>query len=507
MAFPTDPAGSSGPESPAHLQDAELEANQLVQIRLNKTAALRARGVDPFGRRFERTHTARQIIEEYPASEQEQVKIAGRLMSQRVHGKASFADLRDSSGRIQVYARVDDLGTDAYQDFVDLDVGDIVGVTGRVFKSRRGEITVAATEVLLLTKSLRPLPEKWHGLRDVDLRYRQRYLDLIVNPEVRETFEKRSAIITAVRAFLNQRGFCEVETPVLQTLAGGGHARPFTTHHNALDMDLYLRIALELFHKRLIIGGFDKVYEIGRVFRNEGISTKHNPEFTMLELYQAFADYTDMMELVESMFSTVARQVLGTMVLNYQGKVIDLTPPWARMTMMEALDKYSGLGWDSLPDDDTSRRVAGSLGIDVSDKPTAGMVLDRIWSDLVEPHLVGPVFITDYPVEISPLAKRHDDNPKLTYRFEAFINGFEACNAFSELNDPLDQRQRFVEQAREKAKGNDEAHVFDDDYVLALEYGMPPTGGLGVGIDRLVMLLTNTASLRDVILFPVLRPK
>lgn len=507
MALPTDPASPSLPEVPDRPEDAEHEANQLVQVRLDKAAALRRSGVDPFGSRFERTHKARQIVEEFPANEEQQVKIAGRLMSQRVHGKASFADLRDSSGRIQVYARVDDLGVEPYEAFVDLDVGDIVGVTGRVFKSRRGEITVAASEVLLLTKSLRPMPEKWHGLKDVDLRYRQRYLDLIVNPEVRETFEKRSAIITAVRTFLNQRGFCEVETPVLQTLAGGGHARPFSTHHNALDMDLYLRIALELFHKRLIVGGFDKVYEIGRVFRNEGISTKHNPEFTMLELYQAYADYTDMMELVENMFSTIAHQVLGTMVLNYQGKVIDLTPPWPRMTMMGAVAKYSGLAWDSLPDDETSRHAARSLGIDVSDDPTAGMVLDRIWSDLVEPHLVGPVFITDYPVEISPLAKRHADNPLLTYRFEAFINGFEACNAFSELNDPLDQRQRFAEQAREKAKGNDEAHVFDEEYVLALEYGMPPTGGLGVGIDRLVMLLTNTASLRDVILFPVLRPR
>lgn len=493
MAQPTD-------------RDAEHE-NQLVQIRLDKAAALRARGIDPYGSRYERTHTARQIAEAFPANDQELVKIAGRLMSQRVHGKAAFADLRDSSGRIQIYARVDDLGAGAYEDFEALDVGDIVGVTGRVFKSRRGEITVAASEVILLSKSLRPLPEKWHGLRDVDLRYRQRYVDLIVNPEVRETFEKRSAIITAIRTFLNQRGFCEVETPVLQTLAGGGHARPFVTHHNALDMDLYLRIALELFHKRLIVGGFDRVYEIGRVFRNEGISTKHNPEFTMLELYQAYADYTDMMELVETMFSTVARQVLGTMVLNYQGKVLDLTPPWPRMAMMDAVAKYSGLSWDSLPDDATARVAAQSLNIDLSDKPTAGMILDRVWSDLVEPHLTGPVFITDYPVEISPLAKRHTDNPRLTYRFEAFVNGFEACNAFSELNDPIDQRQRFVEQAQEKAKGNAEAHVFDEDYVTALEYGMPPTGGLGVGIDRLVMLLTNTASLRDVILFPVLRPK
>jgi lysyl-tRNA synthetase class 2 len=500
----------SQPNDPGHDHDHQLERegeNQLFQARLDKAAALRARGIDPYGARYERTHTARQIVEAFPSNDQALVTIAGRLMSQRVHGKAAFADLRDSSGRIQTYARVDDLGEGSYEDFVALDVGDIVGVTGRVFRSRRGEITVAVSEFVLLSKSLRPLPEKWHGLRDVDLRYRQRYVDLIVNPEVRETFEKRSAIITAIRTFLNQRGFCEVETPVLQTLAGGGHARPFVTHHNALDMDLYLRIALELFHKRLIVGGFDRVYEIGRVFRNEGISTKHNPEFTMLELYQAYADYTDMMELVETMFSTVARQVLGTMVLNYQGKVIDLTPPWPRMTMMGAVSKHSGLEWDSLPDDETARRAASSLRIDVSDEPTAGMVLDRVWSDLVEPHLTGPVFITDYPVEISPLAKRHADNRRLTHRFEAFINGFEACNAFSELNDPVDQRQRFVEQAQEKAKGNAEAHVFDEDYVTALEYGMPPTGGLGVGIDRLVMLFTNVASLRDVILFPVLRPK
>ncbi len=483
------------------------EANQLMQIRMAKMQALRERGIEPFGQRFERTHSAREIVESYPANEGAAVRIAGRMMAQRVHGKAAFADLHDLSGRIQVYARVDDLGQQPYDDFVGLDVGDIIGVEGKVFRSRRGEISVAASSVVMLAKSLRPLPEKWHGLRDVDLRYRQRYVDLIVNPDVRETFLKRSAIIKSIRKFLDGRGFCEVETPVLQTLAGGGHARPFITHHNTLDLDLYLRIALELFHKRLIVGGLERVYEIGHVFRNEGISTKHNPEFTMLELYQAYTDYEGMMELVESMYSTVAQEVLGTMVLNYQGTVLDLTPPWPRVKMMDAVRQHSGLDWEYMPDDETARREAARAGLEVPPDATAGMVFDMVWSDLVEPHLVGPVFVTDYPVEISPLAKRRADNPRLTYRFEGFIVGVEACNAFSELNDPIDQRVRFEQQALEKAKGNEEAMVYDEDFVNALEYGMPPTGGLGVGVDRMVMFFTNTPSLRDVILFPIMRPR
>lgn len=478
-----------------------------MQVRLDKLARLRQRGIEPFGERYLRSHTVGEVVSAYPANDGQVVRLAGRMMAQRVHGKACFADLGDRSGRVQLYGRVDDLGPEGYQDFVDLDVGDLVGVEGPVFRSRRGEISVAVAKWTLLAKSLRPLPEKWHGLRDVDLRYRQRYVDLIVNPEVRETFIKRSAIVRAMRQFLDQRGFMEVETPVLQTLAGGGHARPFQTHHNALDLDLYLRIALELFHKLLIVGGLEKVYEIGRVFRNEGISTKHNPEFTMLELYQAYADYGDMMELVESLYSTVAREVLGTMVLDYQGQVVDLTPPWPRLPMMEAIRQACGLDWPGLPDEATARAGAAGLGLEVPAEATAGMIFDAIWSARVEPGLVGPVFITDYPVEISPLAKRRADRPNLVYRFEAYICGFEACNAFSELNDPHDQRNRFEQQAAEKAQGNDEAHVYDEDFVTALEYGMPPTGGLGVGVDRMVMLLTGAASLRDVILFPVMKPR
>jgi lysyl-tRNA synthetase class 2 len=504
MQTPTEPEGQ-WPERSA--PDGQEAANQLVEVRLEKLARLRERGIEPFAGRYERSHTAREIVEAFPANDGETVRVAGRIMAQRVHGKASFADLRDLSGRIQIYGRVDQLGEQPYHDFTDLDVGDLIGVEGRVFRSRRGEISIEAAHCTLLAKSLRPLPEKWHGLRDVDLRYRQRYVDLIVNPEVRETFAKRSAIVRAMRRFLDERGFMEVETPVLQTLAGGGHARPFRTHHNALDLDLYLRIALELFHKRLIVGGFERVYEFGRVFRNEGISTKHNPEFTMLELYQAYADYSDMMELVEGMYSAVAQEVLGAMVLNYQGKVIDLTPPWPRLPMMEAIRRASGLDWQGMPDAATARADAAKLGLDVPPEATASMIFDAVWSSLVEPELVGPVFITDYPVEISPLAKRRADNPRLVYRFEAFICGFEACNAFSELNDPHDQRSRFEQQAAEKAKGNDEAHVYDEDFVTALEYGMPPTGGLGIGVDRMVMLLTGAASLRDVILFPVMKPR
>jgi len=496
-----------GDQNPLDANASETGQTQLLQIRRDKLAALRQRGIEPFGGRYDRTHHARDVIAHYPTNDGDTVRVAGRLMAQRVHGKAAFIDVRDLSGRVQVYGRVDALGEQGYADFLDLDIGDLVGVEGTVFKSRRGEISIAAAQVTLLAKSLRPLPEKWHGLRDVDLRYRQRYVDLIVNAEVRETFLKRSAIIRAIRSYLDQRGFIEVETPILQTLAGGGHARPFATHHNALDMQLYLRIALELFHKRLLVGGFERVYEVGRCFRNEGISTKHNPEFSMLELYQAYADYHDMMELVEGMFSEVAQAVLGAMVFDYQGQVIDLTPPWPRIPMMTAMRQYAGVDWEHMPDDETARADARRLGLEIDPKATAGVIFDGVWSELVEPHLTGPVFITDYPVEISPLAKRRADDPRLTYRFEGFICGFEVCNAFSELNDPLDQRERFVQQAEEKAKGNEEAHVYDEDFVVSLEYGMPPAGGLGAGVDRLVMLLTNSASLRDVILFPVMRPR
>ena len=481
--------------------------------RRRKMEELRRAGIDPFGKRFSRTHLAREIldefagVEDFDAVEKREVRIAGRIVSLRTHGKASFAHLLDLSGQIQVYAKIDALGDESYQRFTSLDLGDIIGVAGTVFRTRRGEITVEIKEWEILSKALRPLPEKWHGLKDVDLRYRKRYLDLIANPETREVFRRRSAIISAIRRFLDEKGFLEVETPILSLIAGGGHARPFTTHHNALDLDLYLRIALELYHKRLIVGGLEKVYEIGRCFRNEGISTKHNPEFTMLELYQAYADLSDMMELAEALISTVAQEVLGTHRLEYQGVEIDLTPPWPRLSMMEAIRAETGLDWLAIESDEEAVAAGEKLGLDLTEKKTKAQVLDELLSVYIEPKLTGPVFLTDYPVEISPLAKKKADNPRLTDRFELFIYGWEMANAFTELNDPLDQRERFVAQAREKAKGNEEAMEWDEDFLVALEHGMPPTGGMGIGIDRLVMLLTDSPSIRDVILFPLMRPK
>ncbi len=484
-----------------------------MEDRRRKMEELRRAGIDPYGKRFSRTHLAQEIInefaavEDFDAVENREVRIAGRIMSLRAHGKASFAHLLDLSGQIQVYAKIDALGDESYQRFTGLDLGDIIGVYGTVFRTRRGEITIEIKEWEILSKALRPLPEKWHGLKDVDLRYRKRYLDLIANPETQEVFRRRSAIISAIRRFLDEQGFLEVETPILSVIAGGGHARPFTTHHNALDLDLHLRIALELYHKRLIVGGLEKVYEIGRCFRNEGISTKHNPEFTMLELYQAYADLSDMMDLAEALFSTVAREVLGTLRLEYQGTEIDLTPPWPRLSMMEAIHKETGLDWLAIKDDEEAVAIGKKLGLDLTGKKTKGQVLDELLSVYVEPKLTGPVFLVDYPVEISPLAKKKADNPLLTERFELFINGWEMANAFTELNDPLDQRERFVAQAREKAQGNEEAMEWDEDFLVALEHGMPPTGGIGIGIDRLVMILTGATSIRDVLLFPLMRPK
>ena len=432
--------------------------------------------------------------------------VAGRLTSIRRQGKVTFADLTDLTGKVQIYAKEDKLGGEAYGLFDLLDLGDIIGVEGTVFRTRRGEVTVEADSFKLLSKALRPLPEKWHGLKDVDLRYRQRYLDLIANPEVRKVFLKRTRMISAIRRFLDERRFLEVETPVLSVIAGGGHARPFTTHHNALDLDLTMRIALELYHKRLIVGGLDRVYEIGHCFRNEGIDTRHNPEFTMLELYQAFSDYEGMMQLAEEMFVTVAQEVLGAVKLTYQGREIDLTPPWPRLRMMEAIRERTGLDWLAIETDEEAVAAGQKLGLDLTGRRTRGLVLDELVGAFVEPHLVQPTFLLDYPIEISPLAKRRPDQPRLTYRFELFINGWECANAFSELNDPLDQRERFRAQALEKAKGDEEAMVVDEDFLLALEHGMPPTGGMGFGLDRLAMLLTDSPSIRDVILFPLMRP-
>lgn len=487
-------------------EDAELDSEH-VRIRRQKMEALRAKGIDPFGHRFERTHHARDIVEGFERLEGSTVRIAGRLMAMRSHGKATFADLLDLSGRIQLYAKLDQLGQDAYEVFTSLDIGDIVGVEGKVFRTRRGEVTVEIGRFDLLSKALRPLPEKWHGLADVDLRYRQRYLDLIVNPEVREVFLKRTAIVRAVRAFLDSRGYIEVETSAMHTIPGGATARPFITHHNALDIDLYLRIALELHLKRLIVGGLEKVYEIGRVFRNEGISTKHNPEFTMLELYEAYADYTDMMNLAEDLIHYVAIQVLGQAKVDYQGNTIDLTPPWPRKTMVEAVRERTGVDFGAIGTDEDARAAARRLGVNIDPQATRGKALSEIYEELVEPTLVSPVFVTDHPIDISPLAKKREDDPRYTYRFELIIGGREIANAFSELNDPIDQRERFEAQAALRAQGDDEAHRMDEDFLRALEHGMPPTGGMGIGIDRLVMLLTNQSSIRDVILFPTMRPK
>ncbi len=487
----------------------EEDLNELMRVRREKLEELRGTGVEPYGNRFERTHLARSILDDFPEMENQPVVIAGRIMSKREMGKASFAHVQDSSGQIQIYVRLNDVGPEAYDLFRKLDIGDIVGVKGKVFKTRKGEITVSAEHFNLLAKSLRPLPEKWHGLRDVELRYRQRYVDLVVNPGVKEVFETRSKIIRALRSFLDRNGFLEVETPMMQVIAGGAVARPFVTHHNALDMNLYLRIAPELFLKRLLVGGFEKVYEINRNFRNEGISTKHNPEFTMLEIYQAYADYSDMMDLTEKLISSVALEVLGTASIVYQGEEIDLSPKWTRISMLEAVKLHSGLDFSAVKDAAEARRAVKQAGIEleVAVSDSWGDILYRVFEELVEPKLIQPTFVVDFPVEVSPLAKRKAEEPGLTYRFELFIYGRELANAFSELNDPIDQKGRFAKQVEKRRAGDEEAHMMDEDYINALEYGMPPAGGLGIGIDRLIMLLTNSSSIRDVILFPLMKPR
>ncbi|MCL4423942.1 MAG: lysine--tRNA ligase [Firmicutes bacterium] len=478
-----------------------------MTIRQEKVDRLRQMGVEPYGERFARTHFCQDLLGNFAHLEGRPVALAGRVMALRGHGKASFADLRDQSGQVQVYFKIDVLGEERYRLFEQVDIGDFLGIEGTVFRTRRGEITVEVRDFSFLAKALRPLPEKWHGLKDVELRYRQRYLDLIVSPGVKETFLTRSRIIKALRAFLDQQGFVEVETPAMHAVAAGAAARPFITHHNALGIDLYLRIALELHLKRIVVGGLEKVYEIGRVFRNEGISSRHNPEFTMLELYQAYADYNDMMKLTEEMFSQVAQEVRGTNRIVYQGREIDLTPPWPRLSMIDALKEYVGIDWLTVQDDAEARALARRHGLSIEEKATKGMVLEELVEAFVEPHLLGPVFLLDHPVEISPLAKRKKENPELTYRFEPFIVGREMGNAFSELNDPVDQRLRFQQQLEERQKGNEEAQALDEDFLLAMEHGMPPMGGLGVGVDRLVMLLTDSPSIRDVILFPLLKPR
>ena len=477
------------------------------QIRRDKLAALRENGHDPYLLTKAEVDTkSSQIIADYDAFEGKTVALAGRMMTRRIMGKASFAHMLDTAGEIQFYIRKDDVGEEAYAAFKEMDIGDVIAVKGKVFKTKTGEISIHTEEIKLLAKCLKPLPEKFHGLTDMDLRYRQRYLDMVVNPEVRETFRKRSQIISALRAFLESRGFMEVETPVLHTQAGGAAARPFITHHNTLDIDMYLRIALELHLKRLIVGGFDRVYEIGRVFRNEGMDTKHNPEFTMLELYQAFTDFHGMMDITEDMFRYVAKTVNGSAMVQYGDVTIDLEKPFARMSMVEAVKKYSGVDFDEIHTLEEARAAADERKIHYEKRHQKGDILNLFFDEYVEENLVQPTFIYGHPVEISPLAKKMPTNPAYTERFEIFILGREHGNAFSELNDPIDQRQRFEAQAALKAQGDEEAHGVDEDFLNALEIGMPPTGGLGVGVDRLVMLLTAAPSIRDVLLFPTMKP-
>lgn len=480
---------------------------QIMNVRLEKMDALRERGVDPFGQRFDITHHINEIIAQKDAliASGEEVKIAGRIMAKRGQGKAGFANVADISGNIQIYCRQDIIGEEAHWFFKKADIGDIVGITGVVFVTDRGELSIKVHKYDHLCKAMRPLPEKFHGLTDTELRYRQRYVDLIMNPDVKNTFIMRSKIVTAIRSYLDSHAFLEVETPVLHTIAGGANARPFITHHNALDIDLYMRIALELHLKRLIVGGMERVYEIGRVFRNEGIDTRHNPEFTLLEVYQAYGDYETMMDLTEDLFRTVARQVLGTAVFQNGEHTIDLEKPWRRVTMTDAVKEATGIDYLSDMTDDEFRQAARNYGCDIPEDMPRGKVLEELFDEAVEATLIQPTFVIDYPVEISPLARRKADNPALTDRFELFIIGREHANAFSELNNPIDQRQRFEEQVEAKRKGDDEAHPMDTDYINALEYGLPPTGGLGIGIDRMVMLLTNAESIRDVLLFPTMK--
>ncbi len=489
------------------MSEQEMSISDLKQVRLDKLGELREMGFEPFGCRFERDASARGIQDNFESMDGQTVRIAGRIMSKRRHGKAGFANLQDLSGDIQLYFRKDDVGEEKYELFKKLDIGDILGVEGFVFRTQKGEISVHVQEFTYLSKSLNPLPEKWHGLKDVELRYRQRYVDLIVNPEVREVFIKRSQIIKEIRNYLDARQFLEVETPMMQPIPGGAAARPFITHHNTLDMNLYLRIAPELYLKRLIVGGLEKVYEINRNFRNEGISTKHNPEFTMLELYQAYADFEVMMQLTEELISSVALKVNGTMVAEFEDQEIDFTPPWRRVTMLGAIKEYAGLDFNLLQSDTEAREAAAGLGMEVNPHATRGEIINEVFEEFVEDKLIQPTFVYGHPVEISPLAKRNAEHPEFTDRFEVFIMQREIANAFSELNDPIDQRDRFMKQVEKRASGDAEAHMMDEDYINALEYGMPPAGGLGVGIDRLVMLLTDSPSIRDVILFPTLRKR
>lgn len=490
------------------------ELNDQLVVRREKMNSLREQGVDPFGKRFDRTHQSQQLVEEYSQFEKEEleekeipVTIAGRIMTKRGKGKAGFAHIQDLSGQIQLYVRKDAVGEEAYEVFTSADLGDIVGVSGVLFKTKVGELSVKAKQFELLTKALRPLPDKFHGLKDVEQRYRQRYLDLIMSEESKHTFITRSRIIQSMRRYLDDQGYLEVETPMMHAIAGGASAKPFITHHNALDMELYMRIAIELHLKRLIVGGMEKVYEIGRVFRNEGVSTRHNPEFTMIELYEAYADYRDIMRLTENLIAHIAEEVLGSTTVQYGEYEINLKPEWKRLHMVDAVKEYTGVDFWKETSVDEARALAKEHGVEITEHMQYGHIVNEFFEQKVEEKLIQPTFIFGHPVEISPLAKKNENDPRFTDRFELFIVAREHANAFTELNDPIDQKERFEAQLKEREQGNDEAHMMDNDFIEALEYGMPPTGGLGIGVDRLVMLLTNAASIRDVLLFPHMRQK
>nr|WP_281203189.1 lysine--tRNA ligase [Cytobacillus kochii] len=490
------------------------ELNDQLVVRREKMNSLREQGVDPFGKRFDRTHQSQQLVEEYSQLEKEEleekeipVTIAGRIMTKRGKGKAGFAHIQDLSGQIQLYVRKDAVGEEAYEVFTSADLGDIVGVSGVLFKTKVGELSVKAKQFELLTKALRPLPDKFHGLKDVEQRYRQRYLDLIMSEESKHTFITRSRIIQSMRRYLDDQGYLEVETPMMHAIAGGASAKPFITHHNALDMELYMRIAIELHLKRLIVGGMEKVYEIGRVFRNEGVSTRHNPEFTMIELYEAYADYRDIMSLTENLIAHIAKEVLGSTTVQYGEHEINLKPEWKRLHMVDAVKEYTGVDFWKETSVDEARALAKEHGVEITEHMQYGHIVNEFFEQKVEEKLIQPTFIFGHPVEISPLAKKDENDPRFTDRFELFIVAREHANAFTELNDPIDQKERFEAQLKEREQGNDEAHMMDNDFIEALEYGMPPTGGLGIGVDRLVMLLTNAASIRDVLLFPHMRQK
>ena len=488
------------------------ELNDQLQVRRDKMNAMRERGLDPFGKRYDRSHNIKELVEQYAELEKEDleakdvsVTLAGRIMTKRGKGKAGFANIQDLTGQIQVYVRVDAIGAEAYEVFDSSDLGDIVGVKGTLFKTKVGELSVKVQEFEFLTKALRPLPDKFHGLKDVEQRYRQRYLDLIMSQESRSTFITRSKIIQSMRRYLDNHGYLEVETPMMHSIAGGASARPFITHHNALDMELYMRIAIELHLKRLIVGGLEKVYEIGRVFRNEGVSTRHNPEFTMIELYEAYADYQDIMSLTENLIAHIAKEVLGTTTIQYGEYEVNLEPEWKRLHMVDAIKEFTGVDFWKQMSVEEARELAKEHRVEITEHMLYGHIVNEFFEQKVEEKLIQPTFIYGHPVEISPLAKKNEEDSRFTDRFELFIVAREHANAFTELNDPIDQRERFEAQLKEREQGNDEAHEMDEDFVEALEYGMPPTGGLGIGIDRIVMLLTNSPSIRDVLLFPLMR--